>query len=614
MKKNSNFFFRYLVFWLCYFILIRFLFIVYHVRPFSDEKLTDILLTFLYGFRMDLSMASYFSVLPFLVISLSVFKITFKKLDYIIRWYTYTLLIVMSFLAVVDMELFSFWGYRLDGTPLKYLNTPGEMLASSLSSPWYLLIPLLIALIAGSIYFYKKIIRFEETIEARPSGKYSSLIAFSTSVLIIAVLILPIRGGWQQIPMNESSVYFSSSNLSNQTAVNLPWTFIHSLLEKSYVDTNPYEYTDYTHAADVINDLYPEDKNTTVSLLKNQKNNVLIILWESFTAKADIDSVTPEFQQLKKEGVFFQNVYASGDRSDKGIVAVLSGYPALPANSIIMNPNKSMKLPSMVKDFAKEGYNSAFYYGGELAFANMNSYLVQNKFVRTVSILDFEKKDMNSKWGAHDEVVFRRLNTELDTMKQPFFSMIFTLSSHEPFETPMAPTFKGNEKAILFLNSLHYTDKCLGDFIREAKRSSWWNNTLIVVIADHGHVLPGNDYATHARTEFKIPMLWLGGALAKKDTIISFIASQTDLAATLEAQFGKQDSAFVFSRNIFSPRYKESAYYAFNDGFGLVKPQGYLLYDNISKKIIAQEDSVSDDMLQQGRAIQQITYRNYLNK
>ncbi len=273
-----------------------------------------------------------------------------------------------------------------------------------------------------------------------------------------------------------------------------------------------------------------------------------------------------------------------------------------------------MKLSSLSRDFSKEGYNSAFYYGGELAFANMNTYLVQNKFLRTVSKENFEKREMNSKWGAHDDVVFRRVRAELDTMKIPFFTMLFTLSSHEPFEIPMEARYKGGDKPSLFLSSLYYTDKCLGEFITEAKKSTWWHNTLVVVIADHGHVLPGNYYATHDKSEFKIPMLWLGGALTKKDTVITKIASQTDLAATLNAQFGRKDSTYTFSRNILSPNYQESAYYAFNDGFGFLKPEGYFLYDHTSGSLMIREGKVDERMIEEGKAIQQVTYRDYLKK
>jgi phosphoglycerol transferase MdoB-like AlkP superfamily enzyme len=611
MKKIMNSFLRYLLFWVLFFVVIRATFIGYHIKPFSAEHLSDILGAFVYGLRLDLSMASYFSVLPFLLIGSMALGASADKMLRWLRYYTYLLLGLVSFLTVADMELFSFWGYRLDGTPLKYLNTPGEMLASTLSSPWYLLIPIFILLLSLAIVGYKKLV--EAGLRQQVSEKHFWPRAILVLLLTVA-LIIPIRGGLQLIPINESAVYFSSSNLCNQAAINLPWTFFHSLLEKSYSDQNPYEYIDQATVDSYTQQWKKVQEPPHQYLIKNDSVNVLIVLWESFTSKADNDSVTPQFQQLKREGVYFNNILATGDRSDKGIVGVLSGYPAQPVTSIIMNPNKSSKLPSLVRDFEKRNYATSFYYGGELGFANMNSFLVQNRFAKIVGKDKFDAKDMNAKWGAHDEVVFGKMLEDLSAEKAPFFSMIFTLSSHEPYDIPVPQKFQGGDKTQQFLSSLHYTDQCLGKFIDEAKKTSWWPHTLVIVIADHGHVLPGSYYAQHIRSEFQIPMLWLGGALTRQDTSIAEIGSQTDLAATLLAQFAMPDSAYTFSRNILSEKYRPSAFFAFNDGLGWADPEGNFTFDNVSKKIIHQQGTVSEEALHQARMWQQAVFRNYLDK
>ena len=96
--------------------------------------------------------------------------------------------------------------------------------------------------------------------------------------------------------------------------------------------------------------------------------------------------------------------------------------------------------------------------------------------------------------------------------KTPFFKVVFTLSSHEPFDIPMKPFIKGNGDGIKYLNSIHYTDKCLGDFIEKCKSSKLWDNTLFVMIADHGVRLPNNDLVSNPSC-FKIQMLWIGGVL-----------------------------------------------------------------------------------------------------
>src|SRR5690606_28715715 len=129
--------------------------------------------------------------------------------------------------------------------------------------------------------------------------------------------------------------------------------------------------------------------------------------------------------------------------TDKGIVGILSGYPAQPISSIVKNPDKSRTLPHLATAFSREGYHTAFYYGGEMEFANIKSYLMQGAFRELVDVNAFRKADRNSKWGAHDGVVMERFKLALQTMPQPFFANWLTLSSHEPYETPVSRVIKG---------------------------------------------------------------------------------------------------------------------------------------------------------------------------
>ena len=180
-------------------------------------------------------------------------------------------------------------------------------------------------------------------------------------------------------------------------------------------------------------------------------------------------NVTPNINKLSKEGILFSNIYASGDRSDKGIVATISGFPAQSTKSIIKYPLKSQKLPTFSGMLDSVGYHTAFYYGGDPDFASIRSYLFSSKFRTIVSQDDFPKAYRNSKWGVHDEYVFNRLLVDCDTAKGPFLKMFFTLTSHEPFEIPAKPKFIGDDEKTKFLSSVCYTDSCLGDFIRRAK-------------------------------------------------------------------------------------------------------------------------------------------------
>jgi phosphoglycerol transferase MdoB-like AlkP superfamily enzyme len=350
-------------------------------------------------------------------------------------------------------------------------------------------------------------------------------------------------------------------------------------------------------------------------MLKAITPNIILIIWESGSAKALEGyrgrEVMPYLALLKKEGIYFNNVYASGDRTDKGLSAILSGYPALPASSIIRLPNKASRLEVLPRLFRARNYSTPFYYGGETEFANIKSYLLHGGAEPIIDKNEFSTKDQNSKWGAHDGVVAKKILSDLKGQKQPYFITWLTLSSHEPYEIPEPPLFPENDYTSKFLSSLHYTDKVIFDFISTCKQQPWWSNTVVIIIADHGHPLPETDRKIN---NFKIPMLWLGGALQKTDTIINKVISQTDLATTLTRQLGFDRNHFPFSKDIFASHSEEWSLFRFKDGFGFVTASQYYVFDNIGKQIIESNGAVLENDLKAGKALQQTYYDDFLKK
>lgn len=310
--------------------------------------------------------------------------------------------------------------------------------------------------------------------------------------------MLPIRGGWQQIPVNQSDVYFSEKLFANHAAVNVPWNVIYSLSKADFKEQNPYQYLPKNEAQTLVDSLYIKAPGETENILNTARPNVLFIILESYTAKlvgsaGGQKGVTPEIDKIAAEGLAFTNFYANGDRSEKGLVALLSGYPVQPKTSIIKTPRKTEKLPHLNQSLEKAGYHTSYYYGGELAFANIKSYVLTAGYDRLIGKGDFPAQHYNSKWGVHDHILLERVHQDLKTEKQPFFSTVFTLSSHEPYTVPMETKFPGDDDSSRFKNSVYYTDQAVGAFIKEARKQAWWQNTLVVLVADHGHTLPNYD-------------------------------------------------------------------------------------------------------------------------
>ena len=311
--------------------------------------------------------------------------------------------------------------------------------------------------------------------------------------------------------------------------------------------------------------------------------------------------------------MLFTNIYAAGDRSEKGLVALLSGYPTQTTTSIIFEPTKTERLPHMQDFLKKDGYHSSYYYGGEPEFANIKSYVLNSGYQKLVSKMDFSSNDYNSKWGVHDHILLNRLKEDLSKEKQPFFATLFTLSSHEPFEIPIPTKFAGNDETTEFKNSIFYTDQAIGNFITEAKKQSWWDSTLIIMVADHGHRLPGED-PIYVPSKFRIPLILTGGALRKRHVVDSTIGSQTDIAATVLQEMGFETDRFIWSKNLLDRNASQFAFYIFNDGFGFVTSSGTVAFDNVSKKEIYRDPAVTDAQVTTGKAYMQMSFEDFLNK
>jgi phosphoglycerol transferase MdoB-like AlkP superfamily enzyme len=616
MSSRVAFLVRYLLFWTALFTAARMLFLVYERAHAGSLGAGLVLAILLHGLRMDLATAAYLTVLPALLLAISA-VIAGRLLARVLAGYTMFVLLLVSLLTVSDLGLFDAWGIRLDGRPLQYLRTPREAFASAQSSPLVLLLVLLVLFLALGVWAWRT---FVAPVPGS-RGERGGPVAAVAMLVLGAALIVPIRGGVQWTPLNESSVYFSTDDFANQAALNAGWNFFHSVTTSgALAHVNPYDGISAADAKAVVDSLVRASDAEATPLLRVRHPNVILIIWESFTAKVvqrlgGLAGVTPNFDALSHEGVLFDHVYASGDRSAKGLVAILSGYPAQPRVQIMNTPAKAARLPMLAKHLGAAGYETAFYYGGELAFANIKSYIIAGGFHTIVGESAFDPKDRNSKWGAHDGVVLQRLLRDISSERRPFFDALFTLSSHEPFEVPMAPVFRGTDEQSKFLNAMAYADRSVGAFVRAAQRQPWWDSTLVVIVADHGHPLPrlSSRAGETASLDYHIPMLWLGGALAVRDTVITRVGSQTDLAPTLLGELGLPHAAFGWGKNLLANDAMDYAYFSYHDGFGYVDANGRLVYDAIGKRVIQRAGSAGPPELRSGRAYLRSTYQQYLD-
>ncbi len=610
MKQRLKFFLYYSVFFMLYFATARLIFIVYNFEFANNADFSELLLSFLHGSRQDASITGYFLAIPSLLI---VFTTYFNSrfLKNFMKFYTFLLLFITTIIIVSDAELYRNWGFRTDATPLLYLATPKYAAASLNISTYIKLFLISLIYFSASIFIYIKYINV--LLKKIKKTDYKTSLLF---LIITASLILPIRGSVGIAPMNNGIVYFSEKNVFvNHAAINVIWNVGFSISElDKFQGIN---FFDDKKADKYFNSLYPDNKNETdkVSVLKNQRPNIVIIILESFTANitgafGGKYDVTPNLNKIAKESIMFRNFYASGDRTVKGIVAVLSGYPSLPKSAIMNYSDKIEKLPTLTDKLKNINYNTEWICGFNINFANINSYLLHNKFDKIITIDNFPNAERNSKWGVHDHIVFNKLFEECKNDKKPYFKVFMTLSSHEPFEVPMKTVIKGTDEAHRFLNSVFYTDKAIGEFINKMKTLESWNNTLIIFVADHGVRLPDNIPAYHP-DRYHIPMIWTGGVI-KKDTVITGYGSQTDIPTSILSQLNLKTDEYKFGKDLFNKQSESFVFYDFNNGFGFLTDTTIQVFDNNQKKNIIEENMTSEKYF--GKAYMQHLMNDFISK
>lgn len=356
-------------------------------------------------------------------------------------------------------------------------------------------------------------------------------------------------------------------------------------------------------------------------VLNTTKPNIVILILESWSADlieslGGTPGITPEFHQLEKDGLLFENIYADGERSEQAMASILSGFPAHPISSITVQPDKFVKIKTLTHILKDQGYSSSFYFGGQLIYGNIKAYIHYNGFDKITEIENFSREIPKGKLGVHDEYVLDRQNQELSEFRQPFFSTLFTLSSHSPYDQPLQNGLKWDLGEKNYINSLFYTDKCLGNYFQKVKKEPWYQNTVFILIADHSHPTHTNK-PSFTPDYFKIPMLWVGGALKNefRGKKLKKTGNQSGIIGTLLPQLGLKNTDFRWSKNLLNPYTPEFAYFSLDNGFGFVRPEGYFVYATNFQRFheINLPKEREEEFLKDGFSILQILFQEYMD-
>ena len=601
MKQRILYFFTLFFALVAIFAVQKPLFMLYNTNePISASDYWNVIC---HGLSLDMTTAGYLTALPILALLASVW---IKKVS-LRQWLRPYLIFVGTIIAIVfivDMALYTFWGFKLDATIFNYLDSPSEAFASV--SIGFILIRIL-GIIVIAVLFSSALIYLT------PKKLSVCHHRISTTLLLVLLgggLFIIIRGGVTESTSNIGQVYFSNRQFLNHSAVNPCFSLLSSMGKSEQFD-DMFDFFTETERATYFEDLYPMTSDTcTKSLLNTKRPNILLILLEGFGATfveslGGTKGTSPNIDRLRNEGVFFTQCYANSFRTDRGTLCILSGYPGLPQTSVMKIPAKSRTLPSIASSLQKAGYETDFLYGGDINFTNMKSYLLSTGYQRVTADKDFTLAERTSNaWGVNDDITFNHLYNVIANRTdstQRWFTTFLTLSSHEPFEVPFDRFPEDKIK-----NSFAYTDDCLGRFIDRLKQLSTWENMLVICLPDHGILYREGGISNHNDPRaFHIPMLWTGGAVNDTYTVDA-LNNQTALPATLLGQLGLPHTDFTFSRNVLDCQYSYPfAFYTFNNALAFRDSTGLTIYSNEAERVITDTPTPSATRLQHGQAILQ---------
>lgn len=544
-----------------------------------------------HGCVSDFIASSYLTLIPSV---LTLFGSLFPA-----RWFWITMTaclgvgsLAVGLLATADSRLYRFWGFKIDGSVFTYLRSVKGATASV--STGYILMWIFLWMILSVMAF---LFTAGATLPllmkvGTGAGHTGIVLSIVGCPLIILTLIVIIRGV-KPMPNNPSIVYFSNKPFLNHAALNPGYSIIYSLQTRD-VYKKGFKFMDDAEADKIWEKVYRLPKGHTQNLLKTSRPNILLIIWESANASLSTalgarQSVASNFDRLAPEGILFKNCYASSFRTERAIPSILGGVPGQPSDSIIRHTRKLSNLPGLPRSLREAGYATTVVHGGDLSIVHKNDYYMSSGCSRLVQQKDFPSDLPKGKWGIHDGAVLDWVYGDIQRLQRegkPWFTVVQTLSSHEPFEVPenIIPSNR-------VPNSFAYTDLHIGRLVDRLRMTPAWDNLLIVIIADHG-VNKTTEEMT-LKEHAHIPLLMLGGAL-KSPGVVEKVMSQTDLAATLLSQLGLDAGDFRYSRDVMSDSYKTPlAYHSFANGVMAVDSEGHTAIDLVGDKVIEGEESPS---------------------
>ena len=475
---------------------------------------------------------------------------------------------------------------------VEYLEYPREVLATLWGAyPIQLILSgLLVPLVFfASLRLFTKLSDFPGPIRLR--------VTLPLTLLLPLLSLAAARSTLEHRPVNPSNACYSSDAMVNSLPLSSLYSVAYAIYEtrknerpgETAYGRRPYEdVLEIVRAASGLGaEVFGDPEIPTlhrqhVATPRARPLNFVIILEESlgaeFVGAMGGLPLTPNLDALLEEGLTFDQLYATGTRSVRGIEAVVTGFLPTPTRSVVKLPRSQRNFFTVAEVLARAGYGTSFLYGGEAHFDNMRRFFSGNGFGEIIDHSDFGEGAFEGSWGVSDEDLFRLAHEHFEAQgERPFFSLVFSSSNHSPWDFPLGDFELYEEPAATRNNAVKYADHALGVFFDLARGSSYWDNTVFLVVADHNSRVYGP--ALVPVEHFHIPATFLGGTIGTGR--IPTLASQIDLFPTAFALMGFESSHPGLGRDLTDPRQRERtgrAILQFNDANLYLTPEHAVLH------------------------------------
>lgn len=512
-------------------------------------ELDNALTILLFGLRFDIIVICMLGMLPaLLLVMLPRFSVPRVALSWLVRIWLGVLTMLIVFLELSTPAFIDQYDTRPNRLYFEYLDTPGEVLRTAvLEYPWHFA-----AALVAMGFLARFLLGFDRRV-------FSSIIPWPIWLRLLAlpllflVLAIGARSSFDHRPANASTAAFSNDQLLNKLGLSSIYTVLSAWYElrheasdnSMYGRMQPEEMVDIVRRHSFVPpEQFVEDPLSTwhrqVVDGGERNYNLVIILQESlgagFVGALGGIGVTPEIDRLATQGLWFENLYATGTRSARGIEAVVAGYLPSPSRSVLKLGLAQQNFATLASILKTHDYDTRFIYGGESHFDNMAGFFLANGFDRVTDQRDYPNPKFRGTWGVSDGDLLDRVDEELRsaTSGRPQFILAFTSSNHSPFEFPDDTIELHDADKQTVNNAVKYADYAVGRFFEQARQRDYWDNTFFLVVADHDTRVFGASLVPIDK--FRIPGVIIGPGLAPE--VYRPVASQVDLAPTLLSLMG----------------------------------------------------------------------------